>query len=131
MYSWPDVRRILALQLEPFAEVTYQLQPGFHDGIVSGGRPVLHLVQVGGAESGVERTVRVRADVYAAGESAAVDVAEAIASYLVGRPHYVPSDETLGLIDTVGVESVPTPVPYADDVISLVSATYRAVCRPL
>lgn len=134
MHSWPDDRRILAAVLEPFGSTTYSLEPGFSDPILSGEGPVIHLLRAGGSGedlNGVERTRRIRVDVYAAGETAAEDVADAISTYLVGRFHYDAANEDAGLVDTVSTETDVAAVPYPDDVISLVSATYRTVCRPL
>lgn len=136
MTHWPDDRRILNNVLEVFGATTYQLQPGFVQALADdpGARPVVHLTRVGGpgvSADGVERTRRLKVDVYAAGETAAEDTAEAIHDYLVGHFHYDEANEDLGLIDTVRTESDPAAVPYPDDVVSLVSATYRTVCRPL
>ena len=136
MPRWPDDRRILANVLEVFGSTTYQLEPGFLATLAndSDARPTIHLTRVGGPgedANGMERTRRLKVDVYAAGETAAEDVAEAVSDYLVGHFHYDANDEDLGLIDTVRTESSPAAVPYPDDVVSLVSATYRTVCRPL
>ncbi len=135
MHQWPDDRRILSAVLEPFGSTTYSLEPGFTELLAAGETaPIIHLTRAGGTgetQDGVERVRRIKVEVYAVGESTAEDLAEAISTYLVGRFHYDPANEDMGLIDTVVTESVPTPVPYPDDVISLVSALYRTVCRPL
>lgn len=136
MPKWPDDRRILANVLEVFGSTTYQLEPGFVEALANdtNARPVIHLTRVGGPgenADGVESTRRLKVDVYAAGETAAEDVAEAISDYLVGHFHYDADNEDLGLIDTVRTESSPAAVPFPDDVVSLVSAAYRTVCRPL
>lgn len=136
MTHWPDDRRILANVLGVFGSTTYQLEPGFVQALADApdARPIIHLTRVGGpgqSADGVERTRRLKVDVYAAGETAAEDVAEALHDYLVGHFHYDANDEDLGLIDTVRTESDPAAVPFPDDVVSLVSATYRTVCRPL
>lgn len=135
MYRWPDTRRILLKVLSPFGETTTTLQPGQVSKLADPGEDspaaVVHIVLLPGTQDGLEKRPRAKVEVYAAGESVALDVADEISTYLVGRFHYVPDEEDLGLIDDVAVESTPAPVPYPDDVVSLVSATYRLTCRPL
>lgn len=137
MYRWPDDRRILANVLQVFGSTTYRLEPNFVAAIANSPdttRPIIHLTRIGGpgeSADGVEKTRRLKVDVYGAGETATEGIAEAISDYLVGHFHCDVDNEDLGLIDTVRTESSPAAVPYPDDVVSLVSATYRTVCRPL
>lgn len=131
MPRWPDQRKILATVLDPFGQTVGRLVQDWQEQVTDE-QPLLHLTKVGTPDVGqLERTDRVKVDVYALGEPAALDVAEGVLEYLTGHFHYVPDDEDLGLIDDVSVESGPVPVPQYHEEIVLVTATYRCVARPL
>lgn len=131
MARWPDQRKILRYALAPFGTVVGTLTVDWEKRVTAE-KPLLHLVKVGTSDVGeLERTDRLKVDVYGRGETAALDVAEDVLSFLVGHYHYVPDQEDLGLIDDVSVDVGPTPVPQYQDGLALVSATYRLVARPL
>lgn len=90
--------------------------------------PVVHVRRVGGAQDGVLRTDRIAVDTYAVGSTATGDYAQAIDEFLVGSSHESADGD---LIDGVGVEVIPTEIPYASDTVNRVSATYRADTRGL
>lgn len=115
-YHFPDVASALAGDpargeglLSQLATVYLHLESDFASNL-----PALHVITVGGSETGPLRTDRVQINGYARGRDAAKALIEDARALLVPGPH-----ETFeGLLDLVTVEVIPRPVPYPDDVIS-------------
>ena len=132
MYEWPKVDRILTSVLAPIAPAVMHRAVGDDQAIVDERFPGQVVLSIGGGTSDqVQKSVRVTVNVFALGRTRAWQISNAVEEYLVDRFHYVPSHEEWGLIDTVKVESGAKDLPYASDQVSQVSATYRAVVRPL
>lgn len=88
--------------------------------------PAALIYPLGGTEGHVDRIDRVGVDVYAIGTES-LEVAEAIRSALVGRPH----DTAAGYLDDVQVETVPVDVPYPDPTYAQTQMVLRVTTRPL
>lgn len=89
-----------------------------------GGIVEIHSVPSPGSVEDWERTDRVEVDVYAAGLTAARDLADEVRATLQGF-----QDTAEGLLDDVFVVTEPYEVPYPHDVVIQVRAVYGVVSR--
>lgn len=87
--------------------------------------PVIKISRLGGDASRFTATPRVDIGVYASTVAVAAPLADRIVQRLVGRAHAT----SAGVIDRTDVEVLPHSVPYDDEAIRLVTATYRAATR--
>ena len=123
MFVFPDAAKCVKSALESANfDATLQLNPDDLDG-----REIVHIKDIGGTEQVVFRTDRLTVDVYAAGRTAAKDLAEAVRAALVDRPLDTPH----GVVDSVQVEVVPTREEFPSPVLAKFSAIYRAETRPI
>lgn len=87
--------------------------------------PLIKVRRLGGDATRFTAVPRVDIDVYATTEEAASPVAGRVLDRLLGRAHAT----TAGVIDRAEVEVLPHEVPYDDDGVRLVTATYRVSTR--
>lgn len=90
----------------------------------NGGIVEIHGIPSPGSVEDWERTDRVEVDVYAAGLTAAKDLANSLRASFLGF-----QETAEGLLDDVFVVTEPHEVPYPHDVVIQVRATYGVVSR--
>ena len=87
--------------------------------------PVIRVRRLGGGDDRWTDAPRVDVEVYAATRAVAVPLAEQLRQRLLSRPHATAH----GVIDRAVTEVGPQEIPYEDQDVRLVAATYRLSLR--
>lgn len=87
--------------------------------------PLIKVTRLGGDATRFTAVPRVDIGVYATTEAVASPLADRVLDRLLGRAHATAA----GVIDRTEVEVLPHEVPYDDDGVRLVTATYRVSTR--
>jgi hypothetical protein len=118
---YADAEKLLVAALEAFGETGTVLPDGLAD------LPLfIRMERVGGNDDRVTDTARVAVEVYAPTRAAAWDAARGIQQYLIAGPRRIPG---AGIIDRIGTEVGPQDMPYDDQRVRMVSATYEVASR--
>ncbi len=119
---FPDVQRLLVVGLEPLVGVGRTAVETPDD--LEDRMPFVRIMRVGGGRDRLNDQPTVDIDVFAATYTAAENLAEQIAEWLIGPPSGIRE------FDRVTCEVAPRELPWVDDnTVRRWGATYRTVTR--
>ncbi|HMG44993.1 MAG TPA: hypothetical protein VK611_26910 [Acidimicrobiales bacterium] len=121
---WPDPHVILMALLEDFTTspvVGPRLHLDFQRDM-----PLIHVRKVGGTNDKITDFARMSVDVYCRTYPEASALAEGIRQRLMAYPYILPG---AGRLDRCEVESSPFEVPWSDDTLRYLTATYLITTR--